>query len=122
MIPLVDFKNTIFECGEEIEVTRFLSAPVLKGRLQGTPIESKFVVRMSVQPMNQSELQRLPEGLRTQGSVKCYTSTELKTVVTSDCDIPDRFDYQGVTYQVQSIENWSNVANYFKIIAVRMGQ
>lgn len=101
-------------------VTRFRKPEVVDGYVQDVEPKRDFPIRASFQPVSQKDLQLLPEGMRNQGTVKIYTETELLTVDTSECGSPDRLCHEGVNYQVQSVDSWKDVGNYFRVIAVRV--
>ena len=115
-----DLGPAVLECSEPIVVTRHLPSVVVKGRVQGRPVEKTFTVDASVQPMTQKELQRLPEGQRARGAVTVFSVTELKTVETSETRIPDRFALNGVNYQILSVDDWFSTAGFFKYVATRV--
>ena len=106
--------------GEDVTVVRLLPAQLVNGRKQKRGEEKRFKITMSVQPMTQRELQLLPEGERVQGAVKGYTEFRLMTAQQSECREPDRFEYLGVRYQVMRVDDWSDVANYFRVLGTRV--
>lgn len=108
--------------GAPIKVSRALPSPVEKGRRTGRPEDFKFEVQASVQPLSDKELQQLPEGMRNQGTVWVFSDCELLTVSTSECRVPDRFECNGVTYQIQSVEDWSQTTGHYRCRATRIGQ
>lgn len=101
-----------------VTVIRSFPSAQVKGRVS-LPIERKFTTQLSVQPMSNKELQMLPEGMRNQNRVKAYGVEELKTVETSECRIPDRFVYKGITYQIDKVGDWSDLGGYYYYEAVR---
>jgi hypothetical protein len=120
-----DLSSAIMACAVTITVTRHLPSPVEYGSVSGKAPKKVFDIQASVQPLGvkekQRELQMMPEGMRNSGLVKVFTVCELFTVKTSTCQIPDRFDYRGVTYQVQGVDDWFDLGGYYQIIATRMG-
>ena len=117
-----DLNDCILSVGDDAEVIRHLPAPVVKGRVQGRPEEKRFPITISLQPMTQKQLNFLPEGMRNSGAMRGFTSFNLLTTDTSDCSVPDRIIKAGVTYQVQRVDDWSNEAGYYEILATRIGQ
>ena len=105
-----------------IVVTRFQEAEIVDGYVQDTETEKTFEIEGSFQPISQRDLQNLPEGMRNSGTVKLYTECELFTSDASKCGIPDRFCHEDVLYQVESVNSWHDVGNYFKVVAVRVDQ
>jgi hypothetical protein len=108
--------------GETVEIVRALPSPIEHGRRTGRPEEMRFNSMLSVQPVTQSEAQKLPEGLRVSGTVRVFSTCELQTVETSECRVADRFTVEGVTYQVEVVEDWNKTAAYYSCYATRIGQ
>lgn len=120
MYPSGPFDDCIADAGVDIEVTRFLSSPVVKGRVVEAPLQKRFCIKASVQPLNAKELQLLPEGMRNSGAKAVYSTCELFTVQTSEFKTPDRLHYRGVEYQVHSVEDWFDLGGYYRCVAVRV--
>jgi len=122
---LTDISDAVLDCASPKKITRALSSAVVEGRAQ-KPTTFTFIAQLSVQPMSgaeaQRELQRLPEGQRTNGMVKAYGITELKTVDTSECRVPDRFKHGGIEYQISGVDNWHELGGYFKYTATQVGR
>ena len=114
------FDDCIADAGVDVEVTRFLASPVVKGRVVDAPLKKQFCIRASIQPVQAKELQLLPEGMRNAGAMAVYATCELLTVQTSACQTPDRLKYKGVEYQVHSVEDWYDLGGYYRCIAARM--
>lgn len=70
-----------------------------------------FSVLMSVQPLNGRELFNLPEAQRTRQFVKAYCATELRTENQASGIKADRVLANGVLYEVQRVEFWTNPAS-----------
>ena len=109
------------DCSAPVVVVRSYSSGVIKGRVQ-PPVEQFIEIDVSVQPLNQKELRMLPEGMRNDGRVKCYSTQELFTTKTSECKIPDRIIHNGITYQVASADGWNELGGYFRCEAVRINR
>jgi hypothetical protein len=122
MAVVADLADTVFGCSVPIAVTRFQPASTDRGRIADKPKAITISANYSIQPMSQKELMRLPEGQRNKGRVKGYGDTELLTSDTSTCGLPDRFSYKGVVYQVDKVDDWVDLGNYYRIEAERMGQ
>ena len=103
-------------------VTRFLESEVVDGYVQDPKPATPFPIDASFQPISQKDLQLLPEGMRNEGTVKIYTETELFTSDSSECGIPDRLCHEDIVYQVQSVDSWKDIGNFFKVVAVRVDQ
>jgi hypothetical protein len=95
-----------------------------RGRVKpaGPPIVLKG--RGGFQPAQAKDLQRLPEGQRTDATVVIFTDAELLTGDTpgeqSDHVVARGPGvYNGVEFEIQSVEEWPNHRKY---IAVKVGQ
>ena len=108
-MPLVDLGPTVLECSPTtLSVTRFTEVGFEDG-VGIDPDEETIVVQASVQPLDNEELMRLPEGDRTEGGVSVFSVVRLQP--------RDQFKYNGISYEVQSIEDWFDLGGYFKSIA-----
>jgi hypothetical protein len=103
-----------------VTVTRFMPVTIVKGRATAGPVAETFDILASVQPTGSKDLQLLPEGMRNADSVKVFTETELFSVRRSAGKLPDKFDYRGITYQVELVDDWHDLGDYFRVIAVRV--
>lgn len=117
---LNDLSDAVLSCSLPIMVKRFSSPPVVKGRKQGKPLCREFRMMASVQPMSQKQLARLPEGTRAEGAVAVYSKQPLRTVRQSDARQADEFCYNGVDYQVQSVDDWFDLGGYYMMTATRL--
>lgn len=115
-----DFSDVIRECGIWISVLRAQAPDMVNGRVQAAPKEKTIRRKASVQPMPTRELQQLPEGARNKGAVVMFIDVPLLTVETSTCRVPDRFEYRGATYQVYSVDEWEDLAGYYRASCVRV--
>lgn len=100
-------------------VTRYsASAYGTDGRLDA-PTTSTFSILASVQPLTGRDLQRLPEGLRTAELLAVFTETELKTQgATQD---PDSVSIDGFSYEVQTVDRWGTLGNYYRAVVAKKG-
>lgn len=88
------------------------------GRLDA-PSTTTLSVEGCVQPLTGRELQRLPEGLRTRELRAFYTATELKTQGAGQD--PDSIAIDGDTWQVERVERWAELGNYWKAVLIKVG-
>jgi len=77
---------------------------------------STFTIQASVQALSGRDLQRLPEGMRVQELRKLYTPTQLQAI-----GAPDVVSIDGSSWEVQTVEDWSGLGNFFKVIVQRVG-
>jgi hypothetical protein len=116
-----DFRRTIHNFGMTLEVTRFQSPTIVKGRVQAPVVDSTFEICGSIQPMTPKDLQLLPEGSRVEGLKKLYTDAELKTLEDpGGSDMPDRIEYRDVVYKVDRTSDWHDHGCYHKYVLVRI--
>ena len=110
-----DLLAAIADCSVDLQATRFQAPIVYNGRVVEVPASLTIGFRGSVQPLSAEDLQLLPEGMRVSGRMKLYTTEELRTVETSNCDLPDQVAYRGVTYQVEGIHDWEGLGGFYRI-------
>lgn len=120
------FDDCIADAGVQVEVIRFLSSPIVKGRVQQAPVEKRFCITASIQPLStkseREEMRLLPEGLLRSGVRQLFTATELLIAEQSECKTADRVLYRGGVFQVHTIDDWFDLGGYFRHLIVRMGQ
>lgn len=88
---------------------------------QGPVLElEEFSIDASVQPVSQEQLQRLPEGMRTQEVQNLFTSTELNAK-TEDSE-PDTIFIDGSDWEVQAVESWASLGGYYRAVVARVGR
>ena len=92
------------------------------------PTETSLTIEMWNQPVSGDDLQRLPEGLRTQEVIKLYALAELRAGDRSTGRQPDELLIDGLRWQVEQVWNWSEDnwatldGRYWKALAIRKGQ
>jgi len=95
-----------------------------KGRVRPAGDPGKFAAQGGIQPAGPKDLQRLPEGQRTDAAIVIYTDAELLTGDAPDTQ-PDRVIpqgpgvYRGIEFEIQSVEQWPR---YRKYLALKAGQ
>lgn len=117
---LADCSSDILACAEPVTVTRFSAPQMVKGRARGPTPSLKLRAQLVVYPLNDAQLQRLPEGMRREGAVGFVTPTRLRTVRTSQCKTPDEFEHNGTRYQVSQVKDWSSLGNFYEGVATRL--
>jgi len=76
--------------------------------------ETVVSIRASVQPASGSTLDRLPEGMRQREVREVYSATQLRT--QGPGRLPDLIVIDGNDYEVESVDDWSQLAGYWKAI------
>lgn len=84
------------------------------------PAATQISVAACVQPLSGRELDRLPELLRQRELRVVFASTELYG--TSDAHQADQITIDNEQWQVQTVESWATVANYYRVIVARVGR
>ena len=82
----------------------------------------EFTIKAVVQPARGQELVRVEEGRRTRGAIKVYSPVKLQTASVETETQPDRIMWSGDTYEVEYVDNWSEVGGYYKVVALKVGQ
>lgn len=70
--------------------------------------EEQFEDRMSIQPLVGKDLLNLPEAQRTKRLMKGYIATELRTSSETGQYRADQVLYDGVWFEVQTVELWKD--------------
>lgn len=99
------------------------------GAYDTTPGAGKFVrgaetstaTSAVVQPSTPKEVEKLPENERTKEAITLYTIDALVASDVSAQRSADLIDWQGRTYEVQRVEDWTSQAKYALAIATRVG-
>lgn len=98
-------------------VTRRSPSTYTNGRLDA-PVNTLLSIDASVQPAMGRDLQRLPEGNRTMEVRAIYTTAELFTQGPNQD--PDIIAIEGYAYEVQTVEQFGMVGNYYKALALKI--
>lgn len=103
----------------DYEITRRLSTSVVNGRITGTVDETLTLPGM-VHPATGSVVMRLPEGLRGRETKVIFTGVALRS--SEDGGVPDRVTIDGAPFQVEVVERWAELGNFYRSIVVRAGR
>jgi hypothetical protein len=101
--------------GQTLPVTRSAGG----GYVNGFWVENaqeEFDIIASVQPLNDQEIEFLPEGDRTKAAKKIYTATELRVHVSETSAKPDLVGIEGDEYKVIRVQRWHG---HYKCLVVR---
>lgn len=91
------------------------------GRWRDAGVE-ELRIRGSLQNMTDLELKNMDEGRRLRGGVKVYTRTRLYAGSVQEATQPDIILHAGARYEVQTVDDWSEAAGYYKATAIRIDQ
>lgn len=86
----------------------------------GLPVEASpetVSIVASIQPLAGRERRALPEAFRDREVVTVYSDCALRTGGETGGAAPDRFTWQGRTYEVFGASDWEPAAQHFKSLA-----
>lgn len=116
-------RDTVRRFAEPIRVIRQPELVRVRGRVRdaGDPIE--FTAMVGIQPAGPKDLERLPEGQRTNAAIVLWTAATLSTGdvpgTRPDRVVPCGSIFPGVTFEIQSVEVWPRHNRY---LAIKVGQ
>jgi hypothetical protein len=87
-----------------------------------TRTTSTFTITASIQPLSpglQIVRDMAGDGFRNAEILVCYTNTELRTVDAGEPDMVSVFGYQ---HQVDKVERWNALGNFWRCMLVRPSQ
>lgn len=93
-------------------------AQVVMGRAVPQP-EELLQVEANVYPTNGRELQRLPEGMRTQEVRTMLSPVELKGQGAGQ--LPDLVDMDGDSWEVQNVKRWQ-LGGFWEVLLTKVGR
>jgi hypothetical protein len=102
--------------GTYVVTRRAAGAYGADGRLD-VAASTTLQIRAVAHPASGATLERLPEGKRTSDTMSVFTETELRTA--SPTQAPDKITIDGADYEVQTVERWSVLGNYFHVVVGR---
>lgn len=80
-------------------------------------------ITASIQPFNGKEIERLPEGQRSNRTIKIYTTTRLFTARVNGQTKPDLVNYDSTKFEVFHVENWTPTdLDHYKCYAVEIDE
>ena len=94
-----------------------------KGRVKDAGDPETFEAKGGIQPPTPKDMERLPEGQRTDATIAIFTDCELLTGDAPDTRpdriIPKGVVFKGVEFEIQSVEIWPRHRKY---LAIKVGQ
>ena len=107
----------------DLDVIRAAPLERVNGRVIDAGDPERFSIKGGIQPTTAKDLQRLPEGQRTNASIAIFTICDLRTGdapgTRADRVIPRCGFFAGVEFEIQSVEAWPQHNRY---IAIKAGQ
>ena len=120
-MSVFNFASTVACFGPEpITLKRVSSGPAFVNGFATKPASADVVIQAVIWPTGGQELQVLPEGLRTREARTLVTTSALQAAINPDVAYPDRFAYDGSTWEVQIVTNWSQKGSYYLSIATKL--
>lgn len=92
----------------------------VRGRWECCETE-EFEILGSLQPLSPRDIERLPEGVRSNAEFELYTRTCLR-IEKSDTYAPDTVLFRGQKYGIQGGEDWSHIGDYYLYILTKAAQ
>jgi hypothetical protein len=124
VVPPQDFEvDDLSDAIEELatgvyQVNRSTGATTYLDGVRVPPSTTASTILALVTPTSGRQLERLPEGLRSNETITIYTKTQLQTVApTAE---PDVVIYNGASYQVESVERWQQSGSFWVALAQRV--
>lgn len=105
---------------ESLSVTRAAASTLGANGLWTPGATTTVAVSAVVVPMGGRQMDALPEGWRTRDPLIVYAKSALKTVDESAKTDGDRFARGGATYEVQTVQDWSQQAGYWSAVAIKV--
>lgn len=118
---LADLSDVVAEFAAPRTVTRASSASSYDAN--GRPVAggtTTITVNASVQPTSGRDLQLLPEGERTKESLTFFATSELRTSDPETGTPADRVAYGSKNYEIQSVQDWSELAGYWRAVGMKV--
>lgn len=117
---MIDLRSVIASFGAPLLLKR-RAAGVWNEGVYVPPAAVTVTVRASVQPAGAS-VKPLPEGVRVEDVKIVYANGVLRTASDPEGTMADRFDYEGMEFEVFRVENWSTGGQglYYKALAARV--
>ena len=118
-MPLMDFADTLSRMGETYTLKAGAAGSVVDGHhVPGAGAET--TVTAVVQPIEGEELQRLPEGWRVDEVLVAFTSTQVQGLDEATGRGPDVLVVDGDEYQVERVEPWVKLGNFYRVLLRRV--
>ena len=94
----------------------------VNGRWENPEYERILLRNVSVQPISGEERQSLPEAARTKDVRQFFLMDTVQPLSQTDQRPADQLEYEGRLWEPLTDGNWNENANYWDVIAVRVGQ
>lgn len=112
----MDLSSVIADFASSYTVTRTTDNTIDSSGYAVEGTTSTLTISAVVQPLSGRELRRLDDGQRTTERLEVHTTTQLK--VQGE---PDKISIDGKSWQVESLENWSALGNFWRAVVRKIG-
>lgn len=103
-----------------LTVTRYAAGTRANGLWQEGSTSQVVVDPAVVAPLRGKEVEVLPEGLRTKRALQVFSTVALQSTDEAAGIRGDRFAWGGETFEVQLVEDWQTLAEYWRAIATKV--
>lgn len=104
---------------ETVTFTRYAAGSRTAGVVTPGAI-STFDAVVSVQPMSPRQVAMLPEGIRQRSPLWVGTGTELKATDPTSGAVGDTFTWQGRSYEITGVEDWTVHGGFYECVAAKV--
>lgn len=118
---MIDLRSTVEHFASTYTVRRPGATTYVNGLPQQGAPTSRTITAL-VRPASPHDLQRLPEGDRSEPSVRIYTVDEIATVNQPGARAADILEYQGRDWEIRDVRVHDTQGLFFDAIATRQGQ
>ncbi len=117
---MIDLSGAVLMCasGTYDGVRRTPPSPPNIGGVRQPFNEEPLIIRGSVQPATGLQVERLPEGKRNREAMVVITPDKLRSL--QDGDVPDLIYIDGGTFEVDSVQRWNLLGNFFEALVLRV--
>lgn len=122
--PFADIGTCILQelgARDAIDVRRFPAGSYGATGRYDAPAPTDTPTDAVVNPSTSKEIEKLPENERTKEAITVYTRNPLLTSDVSSQGKADQIVWNGRTYEVQVVGDWSVQAQYAFAVATRIG-
>lgn len=116
-MALIDMSATVLKYATAIAVKRRASSTTVKGKAVPGALSNLTVMAVCA-PVQGRELERLPEGMRTEEVIQVITVDELRT--SDATGTADLVTWQGRDYEVQLVADYSQLGNFRRYYAAKV--
>ncbi len=116
----MDLRSVITSLGAPLVIRR-CAVGIYSDGVYVAPTPTTLTVQASVQPAGANAKPR-PEGIRVEDTKVVFSNTLLRVAQDPDGFVADRFDYEGLEFEVYDVQNWATGGQglYYRCMAARV--